>query len=178
MPVNPRLRAYFEDYQAYHRTPGNRACHFLGVPLITVSVLGLLGTLAIGPSGLFGSPLLRFDCGTLLWGLALLWYVTLDVRMALSFSSVALGAYFMGRAIAVPALWGLFAIGWILQLIGHSRFERKSPAFLRNARHLLVGPLWVFAKVVGWTEGDGLGTDREVPAPGRAQDPPNADTRE
>lgn len=155
MPVKPKLRAYFEDYQAYHQTPGNRACHFLGVPLIMVSLLGLLGTFALGPSGVFGSPLFRLDGGTVLWGVAVLWYVSLDLRIALSFSAVGLGAYFMGRAIPMPGLWAIFAIGWILQLVGHSHYEKKSPAFLRNVRHLLVGPLWVFAEIMSWEAGDG-----------------------
>lgn len=174
MPVNPGLRAYFEDYQAFHRTSGNRACHFIGVPLITMSVLGLLGSLAIGPDGLFGSPLFRLDGGTLLWGVAGLWYLTLDPGMAISFSAVALGAYFMGRAIPLPALWSAFGVGWLLQLIGHWHYEKRSPAFLRNLRHLLVGPLWIFAEIMGWEEREGSDGGRNpvcADAPGK---PPGA----
>ena len=42
----------------------------------------------------------------------------------------------------------LFALGWILQGVGHAFYEKKSPAFLRNVLHMLIGPLWVFADVM------------------------------
>jgi uncharacterized membrane protein YGL010W len=48
----------------------------------------------------------------------------------------------------LPAL-GLFVFGWILQGIGHSVYEKNSPAFLRNFVHLAIGPLWILAKAVG-----------------------------
>jgi uncharacterized membrane protein YGL010W len=41
---------------------------------------------------------------------------------------------------------GLFAIGWILQFIGHY-FEGKPPEFLKDWRFLFVGLRWWFAKL-------------------------------
>ncbi len=44
---------------------------------------------------------------------------------------------------ALP-LWvnvALFVVGWILQFVGHSVYEKRQPAFLTNAVHLLVGHL-------------------------------------
>jgi uncharacterized membrane protein YGL010W len=43
----------------------------------------------------------------------------------------------------------LFVLGWVLQFVGHYVYEKKSPAFFRNFTHLLVGPLWILAKVSG-----------------------------
>ena len=43
--------------------------------------------------------------------------------------------------------WALFIGGWILQFVGHYAFEKNSPAFFRNLVHLLIGPLWVFARL-------------------------------
>lgn len=42
----------------------------------------------------------------------------------------------------------LFAIGWILQFIGHW-FERKPPEFFKDWRFLLVGVRWWVAKIRG-----------------------------
>ncbi len=42
----------------------------------------------------------------------------------------------------------LFAIGWILQFIGHA-FERKAPEFFHDWRFLLVGVRWWWAKING-----------------------------
>ena len=41
---------------------------------------------------------------------------------------------------------GLFVFGWVLQFVGHYVYEKRSPAFMKNLTHLLVGPLWILAK--------------------------------
>lgn len=125
------LRNLFEDYSAFHRTRGNKLCHFIGIPLISVSLLGILQ-----------------DWGVALWLLATLWYIKLDWRIGTPFSLVVLGLYFLGRAIPLPALVAMFVVGWVFQLVGHKKYERNSPAFLGNIRHLLIGPLWIFAKLM------------------------------
>lgn len=121
----------FDDYSAFHRTRGNKICHFIGIPAIMVSLFGLLG-----------------DAGLALWLLATLWYLKLDWKLGAPFSLVALGAWFLGQAIPMLALVSLFVVGWVFQLIGHKKYEGNSPAFLDNIRHLLIGPLWIFAR---WT---------------------------
>jgi uncharacterized membrane protein YGL010W len=146
--VSPKLKSYFQDYDAYHRTTGNEICHCLGIPLIVVSLLGLLSGLTFGPSGFFGSPLLRVDGGLALWAVGTLWYMLLDWKMGFSFSFVVLGGYFFGRTLPAEALWTLFVLGWIFQGVGHSVYEKKSPAFFRNVTHLLIGPLWIFSRLM------------------------------
>ena len=34
----PRLKAHFADYARFHGTPGNQACHYVGIPLIVLSL--------------------------------------------------------------------------------------------------------------------------------------------
>ena len=46
----------------------------------------------------------------------------------------------------IPA--ALFAIGWVLQFVGHA-FEGKPPEFFKDWRFLFVGLRWWFAKVRG-----------------------------
>src|SRR4051812_48856063 len=141
-----RVVAFFKDYAAYHRTPGNQLCHMIGIPLIVMTLMGLLSHFVLGQ---MGSPFLRVDGGTILWLLAMCWYFVIDWKLAVPFSLVTLGLYFIGRTLPVPALWTLFIAGWVFQFIGHYVFEKKSPAFYKNGEHLLVGPLWVFAKITG-----------------------------
>ena len=54
----------------------------------------------------------------------------------------------------VVGMWrialGLFAIGWILQFIGHY-FEGKPPEFLKDYRFLFVGFRWWLKKTLGLT---------------------------
>ena len=40
---------------------------------------------------------------------------------------------------------GLFAVGWVIQFIGHL-FEGKKPAFVDDLVGLLIGPLFVMAE--------------------------------
>jgi uncharacterized membrane protein YGL010W len=61
---------------------------------------------------------------------------------------VSVAFYFAGWAIPFWVNVALFVLGWIFQFIGHSVYEHKSPAFLTNVLHLLVGPLWILNDVV------------------------------
>lgn len=146
--IPPKLAALFDDYSSHHQTLGNKVTHYIGIPMIMMTLLGLLSQWVIG-DGLTGSELIRLDGGTLLWVFAVLWYLSLDWRLALPFGMVAMGFYLGGRHL--PLEWQVagFVVGWIVQFIGHGVYEKKRPAFLDNLRHLLIGPLWVFARLVG-----------------------------
>lgn len=132
-----RLQSYFEDYARFHTTAGNQKTHILGIPMIMLSLLGLLQLVPLGPLNL----------GVFLWLGATLFYVMLDVRLGTIFSLVVLGFY--GAATLFP--WSvhavLFVFGWVIQLIGHKVYEKNNPAFLKTIEHLLVGPLWIFVKL-------------------------------
>lgn len=145
-----RITGYFKDYASYHNTQGNQICHSIGIPLIVISLLGLLGGLPIGPhEGLTGSLYFRLDGGTLLLTAGILWYLFLDWKLTLSFSLILIGFYFLGRTIPTPGQWFLFVVGWVFQGIGHAVYEKRSPAFFKNVTHLLTGPLWIYAKAIG-----------------------------
>ncbi len=146
-----RLQQWFDDYASHHVTAGNQLCHQIGIPLIAVTLLGLLAEVTF-PSWSWpaAEPFLRADLGLAVWLLALIWYFTLDWRLALPFGIFALGLYWIGRALPVPLLWFGFVAGWIIQFIGHARYEKRSPAFFQNVRHLLIGPFWIFAKGIGF----------------------------
>jgi uncharacterized membrane protein YGL010W len=131
-----KLNRYFEDYQTFHRTSGNRICHYIAIPWIVISILGLLGSWV---------PIIGI---ALLLGVAI-WYLLLDWRLGFPFLFIGAGLYCLGRSIPVPALWVIFVAGWILQFVGHGLYEKNSPAFFKTVEHLLIGPLWVLAKFLG-----------------------------
>jgi uncharacterized membrane protein YGL010W len=128
-----RLDTLFADYADSHRTRGNRICHSIGIPLIVVAVLGL-------------PPL---PVALAIFALTGFWYIYQDPRLGLAFLFVSAGALVLGQRIPFWPLFIAFGLGWIFQLVGHARFEKKSPSFSSNARHILVGPIWIFAKAVG-----------------------------
>jgi uncharacterized membrane protein YGL010W len=151
MAAQSALNKYFKSYGSYHRTTGNKWTHGIGIPLIVMSLLGLLGSVPLGPNaGLTGSFFFRLDLGVLLWLVVVGWYIRLDWKIGAPFALVGAGLYFFGRSFPISVLWGLFVFGWVLQFVGHAVFEKESPAFLENAVHLLIGPLWIFARIVGY----------------------------
>jgi uncharacterized membrane protein YGL010W len=142
--MSPVLREHFADYGAFHATPGNRACHSLGIPMIFFAVLALLGHVPL------------FDFGGLTVTLAelvilavTLYYVRLDAALGAVMLVVSVFLAAAGRFVPVPVAAVLFVLGWVLQFVGHYVYEKKSPAFFRNVTHLLVGPLWILAKAIG-----------------------------
>jgi len=127
------INALFDDYSAYHQTPGNKAFHRLGIPMIMLSLIGMLVHVKLGP----------VDAAMILIALAELYYLTLEWRLGILMLLVSIGFYFLGAFIGLWANVALFVLGWILQFIGHKVYEHKNPAFFRNFVHLLVGPLWI-----------------------------------
>lgn len=138
------LRAHFADYAAFHRTAGNKACHSFGIPIIVLSLLALLARVPLVVLGGF-----ELTLAEVVVALFVVYYLTLDVSLALAM----LVAYALldaaGRFIAPWPALGLFVFGWILQGVGHWVYEKNSPAFFRNFVHLAVGQLWILAKALG-----------------------------
>ena len=144
--MSPRAERLFADYAEAHRTPGNGACHAVGIPLIVASAVLALATVPLGP--VFRAA----DAAIVLVGAL---EISLDVSLGLIFVGFAaacdlasrgvVGAVGRGPTVVAAAL--LFALGWTFQLVGHSVYEKNRPAFARNLRHLLVGPLWIARKL-------------------------------
>lgn len=139
--MTPALRSHFADYGSFHSTPGNKACHTIGIPLIYFSVIALLAHV----------PLVRFEsfAVTLAEPVILavtVYYLRLDAALGVTMLVVSAVMAVVGRFVTVPAALVLFVVGWALQFVGHYVYEKKSPAFFQNVTHLLVGPLWILAK--------------------------------
>ena len=93
-------------------------------------------------------PKTKVDLAMLLIVFAEVVYLMLDWRLGAVMLVVSVGFYFVGAAMPLWLNVTLFVVGWIFQFLGHSVYEKKSPAFLTNALHLLVGPLWILNDVV------------------------------
>ena len=139
--MSPVLKAHFSDYAAFHGTPGNKACHYVGIPLI---VLSLFAMLRLVP--LFTVGGLTVSLAEVLLVAASAYYLPLDVTLAALMLALSAASILVGRWIPLGLALALFVVGWIFQFVGHYVYEKRSPAFFRNLAHLLVGPLWILAK--------------------------------
>lgn len=142
--MTPALRAHFNDYAAFHGTPGNKACHYIGIPLIVLTLFTFLSSVPLFAVGGYTVTLAE-----VLLLLVTVYYLTLDPLLAVMMALVSAGLIVLSRQIPMPIAIALFLLGWIFQAIGHYVYEKKSPAFFKNAEHLLVGPLWILAKATG-----------------------------
>lgn len=132
------------EYSVSHNNPVNQAIHKICVPLIMFSVIGLLWGLP-RPALFSVSPYLNW--GSVFTSLCLIFYLTLDVKMALGMLLVAALMCWIcqlineqGNLIQVSLI--VFILAWIGQFYGH-RIEGKKPSFLQDLLFLLIGPLWV-----------------------------------
>jgi uncharacterized membrane protein YGL010W len=138
------------EYSADHQHPVNRQLHTVCVPVIVISLLGLLWSIPV-PGGSDRLPSF-VNWATVGAAVALLWYVKLSARLAVGMViSLALAfAIIIGLTRLQAPLWltstAIFVVAWIGQFIGHG-FEGKRPSFFRDLRFLLVGPLWVIEKL-------------------------------
>ncbi len=131
------LDRHLAEYGTYHTDRRNLLCHEIGIPLIVLSLFALLSLVRFGPIDL-----------ALVAGIAVvIYYFTLDVKLAVVALIAFAVLYVIGRFVWWPAAIALFVIGWIFQFVGH-HFEGRNPAFFTNLVHLLIGPLWIVSLAV------------------------------
>ena len=146
------IQSLFADYASYHRTKGNKAFHRLGIPLIVLSLFGMLARVhwtasySLDIGGIHAAY--GIDAATILIAAATIYYAILEWRLAIPMLIVSLIFYAIGAALPMSVNVALFILGWIFQFIGHSVYEHKNPAFFRNFTHLLVGPLWILNDLI------------------------------
>jgi len=139
------IETLFADYASYHRTVGNKLFHRFGIPMIMVSLIGMLARVPITGG---------VNAAMLLIVVATVYYFSVEWRLAIAMLAVSIGFYFLGAAMPMWLNVTLFVVGWIFQGIGHSVYEKRKPAFMRNFVHLLIGPLWILNDLIPVVKGE------------------------
>ncbi|SDW65747.1 Mpo1 family 2-hydroxy fatty acid dioxygenase [Flavobacterium degerlachei] len=146
------LNEWFEEYSVSHKNLTNKKIHYICVPLIFFSVVGLFMSI---PSQIL-NPLASIHLILANWAFIVLvfvlfFYFRLSISMGLKmlvFTTICLiGNYIIAQSL--PLLWfsiAVFTIGWIGQLYGH-KIEGKKPSFIKDLQFLLIGPAWVIHSV-------------------------------
>ena len=134
-------------YAAYHQDGRNKATHFIGVPLIVLSLFIPLAWLRIDVGGVPVTAAMVFA------GVVLVYYFVLDFALGAAMLALNAVLLWLGHAIAgLGAMQGwiafgvLFVGGWILQLVGHV-FEGRKPALVSNLFQIFVAPIFLAAEV-------------------------------
>ncbi len=123
------------QYSESHRNPTNELIHFVCVPVIVFSLLGLVWSM---------HPLAALA----VVAAALWYYFKLSPPFAfgmLGMSAVMLALLaIMPRYTVLPVSIALFVLAWMGQFVGH-QIEGKKPSFFDDVRFLLIGPLFVLS---------------------------------
>ncbi|MGD9387960.1 MAG: DUF962 domain-containing protein [Gammaproteobacteria bacterium] len=142
------IHQWLDEYGESHQNPVNKRIHWICVPAIVLSVIGLLWSIPVPSAFNEISPALNW--AVLLAMAAVVYYFMLSVPLALGAAAVLflllLAAAGLDR-LATP-LWVtsvlIFVVAWVGQFIGH-HIEGRKPSFFKDLQFLMIGPLWLLA---------------------------------
>ena len=137
------------EYADYHRDQRNCLMHIIGNPILFMAAVL---PLSLVPVTVFGA---QISAAPLLVIPALILWVAWDVGLGLAIVVTAVpllsAAATVANHVSIAAVWLitalLTAVGWALQIVGHQFFERRRPALLDNPIHMLISPMYLFAKL-------------------------------
>ncbi len=144
---------WISEYGESHQDPLNKKIHYLCVPAILFSIIGLLASIPLGGlTSFFPASIAPYvHVGTFLIIISLVFYIRLSFPLFLGMLAITLFALWGNYQLALHAslpLWAIsliiFAVAWVLQFIGHNH-EGKKPSFLKDVQFLLIGPAWILA---------------------------------
>jgi uncharacterized membrane protein YGL010W len=134
-------------YAAYHQDARNKATHFIGVPVIVLSLFIPLAWLRVELGAVTITAAMVFAA------IVLMYYFFLDFALGAGMLVMNAVLLWLGQAIAdLGTLQGwiwfavLFIGGWILQLVGHV-FEGRKPALADNLFQIFVAPIFLCAEL-------------------------------
>ncbi len=145
----PRKSAdqWFAEYGESHQDHTNETIHWICVPIIFYSVLGLLWSISVPAVLATAAPWFTWELPLIL--AALIFYFRLSVPLAFGLLCFIALCYILLelQAMLCPfPVWksslGLFVLAWIGQFIGH-KIEGQKPSFLKDVVFLLIGPAWL-----------------------------------
>jgi len=142
---HPQLTTWLDEYAADHRHPTNQLIHKVCVPFIVFHVLAMLDWVTLVPV----SDGLSLSLGHLVASLGSVFYFWLSPKygaLLLGWSALCLWA---SHYTPWWATTGLAVVLWVLQLVGHKVYEHNTPSLTRNAVQALIGPVFVFAVLIG-----------------------------
>jgi uncharacterized membrane protein YGL010W len=146
-------KEYFDEYAVSHQNETNQAIHYICVPLIFFSVIGLLMSIPTTfLENIFNASNPLLENWAVVVGLVIsvfylrlgFWYFT---EMLFVILICIIANFWLGNFVNLLfASIIIFVLAWIGQFYGH-KVEGAKPSFLKDLEFLLIGPLWVIQKL-------------------------------
>lgn len=124
------ITEWFDEYSESHQNKTNKIIHWVCVPTILFSIIGILAH--------FNALLTA-----LILVLTLVFYARLDLVLAIAMAALIFVMAWLILILPVGTGFyiGIFVLAWIGQFYGH-KVEGKKPSFFKDLQFLLIGPVW------------------------------------
>lgn len=142
--MSPTVRAWLDDYDAWHRDPVNRHIHAATVPLILFHVVAMLDWVDLGSAA--GVRLSLAQPVICLFGLA---WILACPRLGAALTVLGLGFLALGRVTPAPIVIAAAVLGWGVETAGHLIWEGRHPPPRKSLVQGFTGPLAFAARIVG-----------------------------
>ncbi len=144
-----KIDQLLSEYGESHQNVTNKTIHWICVPLIFFSVVGMVAAI---PSGIvqtfLGEENPYANWATVFLIILLAYYVTLSLPLAVGMMLFGALCLLMTQLVVTSGapLWAasltIFVLAWIGQFYGH-KVEGKKPSFFKDLQFLLIGPAWL-----------------------------------
>lgn len=147
MIANREPNDWFAEYGSSHKNKTNKLIHWICVPAIFFSIIGLLWDIPM--PAIITDQVSWFNWGYVGVILSVVFYLMFSARLAAGLILFLIVCVFVleqydhsAIATSVPT-WAMsltiFVVAWIFQFIGH-KIEGAKPSFFKDLVFLMVGP--------------------------------------
>ncbi len=139
------IQQWLDEYGESHQNRTNKLIHYICVPLIYFTSLGLFFSIPFPTE----TKTLWANWAMVLSVFMVIYYLFLSRPIALVI------AFFTIVSLALISWWhtqmsisvlqmsvGIFVVAWIMQFIGH-KIEGKKPSLFKDIQFLAIGPAWI-----------------------------------
>tara|TARA_B100000902_G_C27119383_1_gene817860 strand:+ start:97 stop:564 length:468 start_codon:yes stop_codon:yes gene_type:complete len=141
------INDWVDSYAESHQNSTNKKIHWVCVPLIMFSLLGLLSAVK-----LFDVKGFEMNLCYVLIIFAWLFYLNLSLVISIGMFFISalqlLLIYYLeinlDKTLLLYLYIVIFVVAWIGQFIGH-KIEGQKPSFFEDLQFLLIGPAWIIS---------------------------------
>lgn len=142
------LNQWLNEYGESHTNETNKLIHWICVPAIFFSIMGLLYCIKLP---WFINENLQLNVAMIVLLLTTFYYLSLSIPIGFGmfiFGIFCLALCYIVETFFPVQLWLfsviIFIVAWIGQFYGH-KVEGKKPSFFKDIQFLLIGPMWLMS---------------------------------
>ena len=141
------INDWLNEYGESHKNETNKLIHWICVPVIVFSILGMLYGIKLP----FYIGNYQLNVGLIISVIALIYYFSLSPSLSIGmffYLAVCMHVANLIEHSGILPLWLfsiiIFVLAWFGQFYGH-KIEGKKPSFLKDIQFLMIGPAWLMS---------------------------------